>query len=124
MDRQLLRTLYKEHGWHVHRRCVKILGNTDEASDVSQEVFIKLIHAWDKICDHGQVLPWLYRVATNACLDRLRQRKHHDPDPVERLTERCNLRADTAAKDLVFKPTTDYQTHSITCSVRHTSQFP
>ena len=103
MDRQLLHTLYQEHGWHVHRRCLKLLGNPDEASDVSQEIFIKLMRSWDKIRDRRHVLPWLYRVATNACIDRIRLRKHHDPDPIEQLTGHGDPQSDTAARDLVTK---------------------
>ncbi len=101
MDRQLLRQLYEEHGWHVHCRCTKILGDADEAQDVSHEVFVKLMHAWATVHDEKKVLPWLYRVATNACIDRLRLRKDHDPAQIDVLP--AHPQSDVATRDLVIK---------------------
>ena len=50
------------------------LGNPEEAEDVTQEVFMKLWHHWQRI-DLTSVRPWLLRVTRNACFDRLRQRR-------------------------------------------------
>lgn len=101
MDRQVLRQLYEEHGWHVQSRCTRILGNADEAQDVSHEVFVKLIHAWNTLGDQRQVLPWLFRVATNACIDRLRLRKDHDAGELDALP--AHQQCDVATRLLVSK---------------------
>ena len=56
---------------HVH--CYRMLGSFDEAEEHVQEVFLR---AWrSRECFQGRSSPrtWLYRVATNACLDTLRR---------------------------------------------------
>ncbi len=50
------------------------LGSTEEAEDVTQEVFLKLWHNWQRI-ELASVRSWLLRVTRNACFDRLRQRR-------------------------------------------------
>ena len=58
----------------VHSRARRMLGG--EADDVVQEVFTRL---WRRPPAHGELLPWLYRASTNACLDRLRAQQRRDP---------------------------------------------
>ncbi len=47
---------------------------TDDAEDVTQEVFIKLWQHWQKI-DHSKLGAWLMRVAHNAVIDHVRKQK-------------------------------------------------
>lgn len=68
-----------------------LLGNAEDAEDVTQEVLVRL---WDRGRDLApEGLPaWLTRVTRNACLDLLRQRRHRplpgiDPEAVERLED-------------------------------------
>ncbi len=59
----------------IYALCYRMLGNRTEAEDAAQEVFIKMItkiHTYDP---SRPFAPWLFRVATNHCRDRLRQRK-------------------------------------------------
>jgi RNA polymerase sigma-70 factor (ECF subfamily) len=66
--------LYREHGAVVYRRCLRLLKNADAARDATQEVFMKLVRNLDRLEDRPELLPWLYRVATNHCLNVLRNR--------------------------------------------------
>jgi RNA polymerase sigma-70 factor (ECF subfamily) len=61
--------LYRLHGPAVYRRCLRLLRNTDAARDATQEVFVKLVRGMDRLADRQTVLPWIYRVATNHCLN-------------------------------------------------------
>jgi RNA polymerase sigma-70 factor, ECF subfamily len=65
--------LVRRYRRELHVYCYRMLGSFDEAEDHVQEV---LLRAW-RSRDHfkGQSSPrtWLYRVATNACLDTLRR---------------------------------------------------
>jgi RNA polymerase sigma-70 factor (ECF subfamily) len=49
------------------------MGNLDDADDLTQETFVKLYQALPRFRP-GHVRGWVYRVATNACLDELRHR--------------------------------------------------
>jgi RNA polymerase sigma-70 factor (ECF subfamily) len=66
--------LVRRYRRELHVHCYRMLGSFDEAEDHVQEV---LLRAWrSRESFQGQSSPrtWLYRVATNACLDTLR---HH-----------------------------------------------
>ncbi|MDR0487254.1 MAG: RNA polymerase sigma factor [Treponema sp.] len=66
---------YEKYAPMIFRRCLGILGNEDDALDAAQDVFVKLLHNRKRL--HGQFLSsLLYTIATNTCLNRLRQRKH------------------------------------------------
>ena len=66
--------LVERHRRELHVHCYRMLGSFDEAEDLVQETFLR---AWRGRAgfDAGPGLrPWLYRIATNACLDALRRR--------------------------------------------------
>jgi len=62
--------LYRELGPAVYRRCLRLLGGDREAArDATQEVFVRLVRDMERLQDRETVLPWIYRVATNHCLN-------------------------------------------------------
>jgi RNA polymerase sigma-70 factor, ECF subfamily len=54
--------------------CYRLLGSFHEAEDLVQETFERAWRAADRFEAGSSPRPWLYRIATNACLDVLRQR--------------------------------------------------
>lgn len=66
--------LYRKYGPAVFRRCLRLLRDREAAKDATQEVFVKLVRDIAKLDDPAIVLPWAYRVATNHCLNVLRDR--------------------------------------------------
>jgi RNA polymerase sigma-70 factor (ECF subfamily) len=69
--------LYRTYGPAVYRRCLKLLHDKEAAKDATQEVFVKLLRDTDRFEQVETALPWLYRVATNHCLNLLRDRGRH-----------------------------------------------
>ncbi len=68
-DAEAFAEIVGRHVGMVYGTCRRLLGDS-EAEDVVQECFIKLSQSELR---HGQAIGgWLHRVATNACLDRLR----------------------------------------------------
>jgi RNA polymerase sigma-70 factor (ECF subfamily) len=61
--------LYRLHGPSVYRRCLRLLRQPDRARDATQEVFVKLLRHMDRLAERESVLPWIYRVAVNHCLN-------------------------------------------------------
>ncbi len=61
--------LYREFGPVVYRRCLRLLGDKEQARDATQEVFVKLLREERLSGEGAEVLPWIYRVATRHCLN-------------------------------------------------------
>ncbi len=67
--------LYDEFRPRIYSHSYRLLGNQQDADDVTQEVFVSAYLAWDSLYARDNLSGWLYRIATNLCIDLLRQRK-------------------------------------------------
>lgn len=54
--------------------CYRMLGSVFDADDAVQETMIRALRAWDQFERRSSVSTWLYRIATNVCLDELKNR--------------------------------------------------
>src|SRR4051794_28015804 len=54
--------------------CYRMTGSLDDAEDLVQETFLRAWRAREGFEGHAQLSTWLYRVATNVCLDALEHR--------------------------------------------------
>jgi len=67
-------SLFRQYGPMVHRRCHQLLQDSAEASDMAQEVFVRLIERQDLLTEtYPSSLLW--NIATRLCLNRIRDRK-------------------------------------------------
>jgi RNA polymerase sigma-70 factor (ECF subfamily) len=71
-ERERAAEAYRTFGPAVYRRCLRLLRDREAAHDATQEVFVRLVRDLSKLEDPAIALPWLYRVATNHCLNQLR----------------------------------------------------
>ncbi|MBP7243481.1 RNA polymerase sigma factor [Amaricoccus sp.] len=102
-DAVAARTLVERHAPRLLAVARRMLGDAAEAEDVAQETMLRLwrgASAWRP--GEAGVGTWLYRVASNLCLDRLRRRRPtgelSDDAPDDRPTAVATLaRADRAA---------------------------
>ena len=67
--------LAQRHRRELHVHCYRMLASFDEAEDAVQETFLRAWRARESFGGSGQFRAWLYRIATNVCLDVLRSRK-------------------------------------------------
>mgnify|MGYP006301458985 CR=1 FL=1 len=74
-DAQAFNELVVRHEDNVYGLCLKMLRNPEDAEDCLQEVFIKAFEALPDFREEARFSTWLYRIATNACLMRIRKRK-------------------------------------------------
>ncbi len=70
-----LGTLYERFKRPIHSYIYRLLGSREDADDVTQEVFMRAHVLWHDLHDHDHLSSWLYRIATNVCIDLLRRRK-------------------------------------------------
>lgn len=74
-DADAFAELVEAHQERLLRLCERMLGDSEEARDAVQEVFLKAYRKAADFRPHGQVYTWLYRIATNHCLNKLRRRR-------------------------------------------------
>jgi RNA polymerase sigma-70 factor (ECF subfamily) len=74
-DQEALALLYARYSPIVYPLAVRIIGSTEEAGELVQEVFV---HVWERagryIGERGSVYSWVVAVCRNKALDRLRAR--------------------------------------------------
>ncbi len=69
-----LAQIYSEYSAPLHTYAFRLLGNQEDADDITQDVFIRAHHHLAELRDPARLKPWLYRIATNLCMDLLRKR--------------------------------------------------
>ena len=82
----------------------RIVGNHDEARDLSQEAFLKAYRALGTFKQEARFSSWLYQIAINATRDRLRRRRRRTDlslDDVEERGETALRDAGPSALDLI-----------------------
>ncbi len=70
-----LMQLYDQFRRPIHSYTYRLLGNWEDADDATQEVFVRACTSWDGLYEREALSAWLYRIATNLCVDLLRRRK-------------------------------------------------
>ena len=64
----------ERHRRELHVHCYRMLGSFDESEDLVQETFTRAWRSREQFEGRSSVRAWLYRIATNACLDALDKR--------------------------------------------------
>jgi RNA polymerase sigma-70 factor, ECF subfamily len=98
-DDDAFRRLVEPYRKALHVHCYRMLGSLFDADDALQETLLRAWRALPRFRGHELLRPWLYRIATNVCLDALARRRKRslpsdhgrpagpDDDPGEPLAE-------------------------------------
>jgi RNA polymerase sigma-70 factor, ECF subfamily len=73
-DRTVFEFLYRLHSRRVYAVCLRMLGNTAEAEDLTQETFLLLLRKIHTFRGESAFSTWLHRLAVNLVLMRLRKK--------------------------------------------------
>jgi RNA polymerase sigma-70 factor (ECF subfamily) len=117
--------LYRTWGPAIYRRCLRLLRDTEAARDATQEVFRKALSSPEKLADPDTALPFIYRIATNHCLNERRNAgrrgetelddldvaSEHPDFPQRRLVQRVLSRFDSKTQSIAVGVLVDGMEH-------------
>jgi RNA polymerase sigma-70 factor (TIGR02960 family) len=78
-DERAFAELVERHRRELHVHCYRMLGSFEEAEDLVQETFLRAWRGRGRFEGGTGFRAWLYRIATNACLDALRSSRRRVP---------------------------------------------
>ena len=95
-DNKAFEVLIEAHFKNIYNIAYRIAGNPDDASDMTQEVMIKLFRNIGSFGGNSKFSTWVYRVATNTCLDELKKIRRHS-------TYSINSEIDTGEGEFLYE---------------------
>jgi RNA polymerase sigma-70 factor, ECF subfamily len=63
--------IVERHRRQVYQLCYRFVGNHEDASDLTQDVFLRAFRALGRFKGNAALATWLYRIGVNVCLNRL-----------------------------------------------------
>jgi len=72
-DMEAFRMLIKRHEKGVYNLAYRMLQNIEDAKDAAQEIFLKVFASLNSFRGESSFATWLYRIATNECINRLKR---------------------------------------------------
>lgn len=94
-DERAFNELIQTYEQRVYRLVFRMLGSTEEAEDMGQEVFVQVFKTIEQFRGDSKLSTWIYRVATNLCKNRVKYlaRRHAKfQDELEPLAERTDAK--------------------------------
>jgi RNA polymerase sigma-70 factor, ECF subfamily len=86
-DERAFRRLVEPYRHALEVHCYRMLGSAQDAEDLAQETLLRAWRALERFEPRVQFQTWLYRIATNACLDEL-ERRPRRPEPIDPFPDR------------------------------------
>lgn len=74
-DEAAFEELIRQYEKKVYSLCFRMCGNSEDAEEAAQDAFLALWRGIDRFRQESSLSTWIYRLATNACIDTLRRRK-------------------------------------------------
>ena len=81
-DEHAFRDLVEPHRRELHVHCYRMLGSVQDAEDVLQETMLAAWRGLGGFAERSSIRTWLYRIATNRCLNARRDGARRPPVPV------------------------------------------
>lgn len=76
IDESQFESIYDEHKKLIYNLCLSYVLNEEDATDITQEVFVKVYQNYDHFdSSTASLKTWIYRIGINQCLDFLKAKK-------------------------------------------------
>jgi RNA polymerase sigma factor (sigma-70 family) len=95
----LVRAYQQRVYWHVRKMVI----DHDDADDLTQEVFIRINNAIDRFREDSQLFTWIYRIATNECLNFLNKKRRRFFLPIEDIGPELEAKLDLDGDEIEKK---------------------
>jgi RNA polymerase sigma-70 factor (ECF subfamily) len=82
-DEGAYQRIVEAHRGELHAHCYRMLGSTHDAEDALQEAMLRSWKSIDRFEGRSSVKSWLYRIATNTCLDTIQKRPKQRVLPID-----------------------------------------
>lgn len=113
-DRNAFRVLVERHSQNVFRLAYRMTGNRPDAEEVVQEAFLRAYQKLGQFAARANFGTWVYRIAANYAIDRMRQRRKDEARREEaRATGEDGMENDPVNLVQDGKPTPERLTQSI-----------
>lgn len=109
-DEAAFERIYQLHSARVYALCLRMVGNTAEAEDLTQEAFLMVLRKIGSFRGESAFSTWLHRITVNIVLMRLRRKTWLETpidDPGEQSSDRPAIHEELAASDLVLAGSLD-----------------
>ncbi len=108
-DKEAFRRLVESHQDRLFGLVLSMVSNREQAEDLLQEIFVKAYFALESFAGQSSFYTWLYRIASNHCLDYLRKNR-----PVQVSMDRpLSEESDMTFGDTLEAPKTDHPEASV-----------
>jgi RNA polymerase sigma-70 factor, ECF subfamily len=108
-DKDAFRHLVETHQDRLFGLVLSMVSNREQAEDLVQEIFVKAYFALESFEGHSSFYTWLYRIASNHCLDYLRK---HRPDQIS-LDRPLTEDSEMTFEDTLQAPRTEHPESSV-----------
>lgn len=117
-NNQAYNSLVQRYQRQVYNLAYRMLGNAEDAGDLVQETFLRAYNALGTFRQDASFLTWLYKIASNLCIDQLRSRKAKgtlslDVELSEGREPAADLRANGPEETAVRESVQDVVQHAI-----------
>lgn len=112
-ERDAYRILVERHSQNVFRLAYRMTGNRHDAEEVVQEAFLRGYQKLGQFAARANFGTWVYRIAANYAIDRMRQRKKEEARKVEPSVHEAGTETDPVILVQDAAPTPERLTQSI-----------
>src|ERR1700724_4541005 len=121
-ERDAFRVLVERHSHNVFRLAYRMTGNQQDAEEVVQEAFLRAYQKLSQFASRANFGTWVYRIAANYAIDRMRQKKSEDSNralPARETEEGAEIDLMSTVPDGAPSPERLAQSTQLAAQLRH-----